>query len=126
MNEANKAYVRQLTVALVAYGVVLVGVLLLIGAHPHAAWRPFVAILPMLPALLVPVAVVRRLRAMDELQRRMSLEALGFAFGATAVVTFAYGFLQLVGFPQVSWLMVWPVMAIFWLVGQFLSWRRYR
>ena len=65
----------------------------------------------MLPALGIPLAVIRYCQALDELQLRMQLESLAFGFTATAIVTFTYGFLQNAGLPDVSWIWVWPVMA---------------
>ena len=63
---------------------------------------------------------------MDELQRRITFEALAFAFVGTALLTFSYGFLQLFSFPQASWLLMWPVMVAFWLVGSLLANQRYK
>jgi hypothetical protein len=61
----------------------------------------------------------------DELQRRIQLEALPFAFGAGSLITLTYGLLQVAGLPELSWLFVWPVYAGCWLVGGFLAHRRY-
>ena len=80
----------------------------------------------MIPALLVPVVVVRRLRTMDELQRQIQLEALGYAFAGTAVITFGYGFLERVDFPRVSAFSVWPLMGALWFVGIGVARWRYR
>jgi hypothetical protein len=63
---------------------------------------------------------------MDELQRRIQLESLAFGFAAAAIATFTYGFLQNAGLPEVSWVWVWPVMAVCWMVGQLVARRRYR
>jgi hypothetical protein len=49
------------------------------------------------------VAVLLFLRETDELQRRIQLEALGFAFAAGSLVTFSHGLLQLAGLPLASW-----------------------
>jgi hypothetical protein len=71
------------------------------------------------------VAVLLFLRETDELQRRIQLEALGFAFAAGSLVTFSYGLLQLAGLPLASWLWVWPVYGAMWLLGLAASSRRY-
>jgi hypothetical protein len=54
------------------------------------------------------------------------LEGLAFAFAATGLTTFSYGFLQTVGFPNLSWFIVWPVMSLFWGVGHAMAKRRFR
>jgi hypothetical protein len=62
---------------------------------------------------------------MDELQRRIHLNAVGFGFGATAIITFTYGFLELVGFPAISYIWVLPLMTALWGVGAVVATRRY-
>ena len=56
----------------------------------------------------------------------MQLESLAFGFAAAAIATFTYGFLQNAGLPDVSWVWVWPVMAVCWLLGQVAARWRYR
>jgi len=63
---------------------------------------------------------------MDELQRRIHLEALGFAFGATAILTFAYGFLENAGLPRLSYIWILPAMVVLWGVGAAVASWRYR
>ena len=64
-------------------------------------------------------------RGMDELEQRIGLEALAFAFGGTAIITFSYGLLDEVGLPRISWWWVWPVMAVLWILGGWLARRRW-
>ena len=48
-----------------------------------------------------------RVTGEDELQQRITLEALSFAFGGTFVVTFSYGFLQVgADAPDLNWMWV--------------------
>ncbi|MEA1674025.1 hypothetical protein [Nitrospirillum sp. BR 11163] len=51
----------------------------------------------------------------------MQLVAIGFAFAGTALLTFTYGFLEVAGFPRLSMFMVWPLMVLLLVVGQFLG-----
>lgn len=123
---AGRKYLVELGGAMAAYGVVLVAVLLVLNnLGEESAWRVPLALLPMIPIVLVFVAFLRYLDRMDELQRRIEMEALSFGFGGTALLTFEYGFLQIVGFPQVSWFLVWPIMAVLWMVGKARAVRRY-
>jgi hypothetical protein len=126
MDAPRRHYHRELALALVAYTIALVISNVLLRAFPGSALQPVIALIPMLPAAAIPLVIVRLLRRLDELQRRIQLEALGFAFGGTAVLTFGYGFLQGVGFPAVSWFAIWPLMAMLWLLGCFLAGQRYR
>ena len=80
----------------------------------------------MVPLIAVTLAVVGTVRASDELQSRIQFEALAFAFAFTAFTTFSYGFLEIyAGFPHLNMFSVWPIMAVFWLIGLLLAKRRY-
>ena len=97
-------------------------------AAAKAPERPLTSIWasPMIPASAALIAFIRFFRGVDELEQRMHLEGLAFAFGASALATFAYGFLEGAGFPHLNWTFVWPVMALFWIVGGVLARSRYR
>lgn len=123
-----RRYLIELSACIGAYAVVLMlSIVVLVNVTgttgPVAA---VVALLPMIPATAVCWVVLRQLGRMDELHRRIQLEALGFAFAGTAVATFSYGFLETVGFPRLPMFAVWPVMAVLWIAGVWLANRRYR
>lgn len=126
MNPGARRYTVELMSVIALYACALMGSNALLRLWPDGNVRIAIVLLPMLPALLVPVVVLRFLRRMDELQQRIQLEALGFAFAGTAVITFGYGFLELVGFPRPGAFVVWPLMATLWCVGLAMAHRRYR
>lgn len=119
-------YTATMLVSLVLYAAALMASLTWLKAGVEGPLKYFVAVLPVLPALGVPFAVIRYCQSMDELQLRIQLESLAFAFAAASLATFTYGFLQNAGLPDVSWVWVWPVMGMSWLVGQLVARRRYR
>ena len=119
-------YTATMLAVLSLYAVALVVSLLWLKAGAESPWKYAIAVMPVLPALGIPLAVIRYCQAMDELQRRIQLESLAFGFASAAIVTFTYGFLQNAGLPDVSWVWVWPVMAVCWIVGCLVSRRRYR
>ena len=123
----SKQYTQELTAALVVYGLVLVGSITLL-THVDVArpWRDLIALSPMIPAAAMAWVILRELRRMDELQRRIQLEALGFSFAGTAILTFSYGFLEGLGYPRLSMFTVWPLLAVLWIVGLVLARRRYQ
>jgi hypothetical protein len=123
----SKQYLKELTATLVVYGVLLIGSIELL-THVDVArpWRDVIALSPMLPAAAMAWVILRELRRMDELQRRIQLEALGFSFAGTAVLTFSYGFLEGLGYPKLSMFTVWPILATLWVVGLVLARRRYQ
>ncbi len=112
--------------AILAYLMILVGAVTVLQSNPNASWRYVVALLPVLPAALVLSIFVRALTHLDEMQKRIQMQAFGFSLGATALITFGYGFLEGVGLPHLSWTFVLPLMAILWGVGTAIFTLRYR
>lgn len=124
---ANRRYHLRLAAAIVAYAVVLAGVIVAVNTDAvRGPLRFVVVVLPLLPLLGVPAALSRWLRETDELQRRIALEGLAIGFAAGSILTFGYGFLQLVGAPDASWFFVWPVYALSWAIGSAVAQRRFR
>ena len=126
MDLARTQYLRRMTSAFVVYAAILAPSIPLIAAHPDAAWRFPLAIAPILPFVYGMFVYVRYLRLIDELQRRIAVEALAIAFGASAAITFGYGLLQLAGLPEPNWSFVWVVMGGCWILGGIYAERRYR
>lgn len=122
---SRKYKLRMLAVSLVYVALVYASVHAL-QRKPAAPWKYVIAVLPMLPVLLMPLFFVQLLRSLDELQRKIQLEALGFAFAASALLTLTYGFLENAGLPDVNWVWVWPIMGGFWILGLFGARWRYR
>jgi hypothetical protein len=120
-------YMKELSAALALYAALLVASIeLLQHVAVPAPWRDAIALSPMAAAALMAWVMLRQMRRMDELQVRIQLEALGFAFAGTALATFSYGFLEGLGWPRLSMFVVWPLMAGLWMVGLFLARRRYQ
>jgi hypothetical protein len=112
--------------AMLAYLMVLVGSVTVLQANPGAGWRYVVAVLPLAPAALTVWIFIRALARLDELHKRIQMQAFGFSLGGTALLTFGYGFLEGVGMPHLSWTFVLPLMAILWAVGTAVFTLRYR
>ncbi len=124
----NRQYQLRLFGLLVVYGVLLWLSLtaFIHGAVPKALAVP-VSLLPMIPAFGMLLLIMARYRALDELHQRMQAEALMFACGTTAILTFSYGFLEnTAGAPLLSYFWVWPIMGASWGLGAYLSHLRYR
>jgi hypothetical protein len=126
LSKANRTYVIEFGVAMVAYVVVLLTSVWLLNRDPLSPWRLAIALAPVIPAIFALVAFVRFLGRMDELQRRIQFDAIALSFGATAILTFAYGFLEGVGFPHLSWIWILPLMVMLWGLGAAIASMRYR
>jgi len=121
-----KRYVLELGSAMIAYAVALLGTN---WAMPHVddlSWRFAISLAPVVPGGLIAWAIVRILQQMDELHFRVQLHALAAAFGASALTAFSVGFLQMAGLPDLNWIFVWPMMALYWILGVQFFKRRYR
>ncbi|HTY60902.1 MAG TPA: hypothetical protein VMG30_01470 [Acidobacteriota bacterium] len=125
MNSPCWKYRYQLFGALVLYSVIVWAAFFVAG-HLSAPWKYVIAALPMLPALYFAILVTRTFREMDELQKKIQLEALAFGFTAAAILTLGYGFLQHAGLPEANWVWVWPVMGGCLIAGKLIAKRRYR
>ena len=125
MQSAEKRYLREFLSAMLAYAVVVMGTSWLLERMGGSPWRWLIAVAPVIPIAFALVAFLRFLNRMDELQRRIQLNAIGFAAGATGMVTLTLGFLESAGLPCLSWVWIFPMLIAFWGVATFVVSRRY-
>jgi len=102
----------------------------------HADWSPWarvaITLAPLLPGLLYLRTLLRSFWQMDELQRRIQIEALGFALLGTVIVMTAMNIftaegIRLVNYPQGLGIGgVYMTMFILWSLGVSISTFRYR
>lgn len=121
MSKSAKTYLVEFGISMAAYVVVLFVSVWLLERNPDASWRYLLAVAPVVPVLFALRAFLRQLNRIDELQRRIQLNAVAFAAGATGIVTFTYGFLEGIGFPAMSVLYVFPLMIALWGIGVFVA-----
>lgn len=122
----TKTYLREFLTAMIAYAVVLlVSDSLLKNGPSEAWWRIPLALTPMIPIFFALRAFLRFFHRIDELQKRIQLEALALSFSVTCVVTFSYGLLEYAGFPALNWTWVPSFMMIFWGISTAIASLRY-
>ncbi|GJQ20508.1 MAG: hypothetical protein HBSIN02_08630 [Bacteroidia bacterium] len=91
--------------------------------------RILAALIPVAPFAWLLTAIVARLKAMDELEQRIQLEALGIAFPVTMVILMTLGLLELaVPLPpeDLSYRHVWALLPMLYFIGLALARSRYR
>lgn len=91
--------------------------------------RVLVALLPVPFFVATLLLFVRGIRGMDELQRRIQLEALAIAFPVTMVFLMTLGLLQraiVLPFEDWSYLHVWAFLPAFYFGGIAIASRRYQ
>ncbi|GAB2975490.1 hypothetical protein [Frigoribacterium salinisoli] len=115
---AHRPYYRDLTLGMVAYGLLLAAAIAFGDLEGDSPWRFAWALLPVLPLAFVLVAVVRLLPRLDEYQRQLQLQALATGFGAAVLAALATGFLAFAGLQ--GWWSSWVVLTVGmlgWAVG---------
>ena len=122
---AHKAQI-QFAFAVLAFLMILVGSVTVVQGNGTLAWRYLIAAAPAVPGGIVIWLFVRALSRLDEVQKRVQVQALGFSLAATALGTFGYGFLESIGWPQMNGTLVLPLMALLWGVGMIAIALRYR
>ena len=126
MNQASKTYARDFTIIIIAYVIIIIVSRLILDNLGDSPWRYPIALLPVVPVVFLVIAFLRYLSGIDELQQRIQLQAVGFAAGTTGLLTFAYGFLELMGFPRFSTFLIFPMMIMLWGIGLSYFSRRYQ
>jgi hypothetical protein len=99
----------------------------------HAAMAPWlrvaVALFPVPFFALFLVLFIRGIRGLDELQRRIQLEALAVAFPLAVLLLMTLGLLQRaieLPFEDWSYAHVWVYLPLFYFFGICIAARRYR
>lgn len=85
-----------------------------------------IALFPSLLGALFVLTLGYAISTLDELQRRIQLEAMAVGFGITAVIVLTVGLFGLTGVSQPDWMLLVPIMAVAWLVGKLWTRWRYR
>lgn len=89
-------------------------------------YQVIAVLLPAVPGAYLAYSIGSAIAQLDELQRRIQLEAIGIGFGASVIAAFTYALLVQVGIPQVSWMLVPLVMILLWGVGKLWTMWKYR
>ena len=123
---AYRRYAIQLALAIICYAIVLIISLKLIPSVTRGWLQVLVAIAPVVPVIFVLVSIVRLLSRIDEMQRRIHLEAVALAAGITALLALTCGFLENAGMPRLSGFWTFASISLLWAVFAIILQRRYR
>jgi hypothetical protein len=126
MNRHTQAYIRNSLIVAVIYILLVFASIQLLKQISNPSWRYLIAGLPLLPMIFAFRSFLHQLANMDELQQRIQLQAIGFAAGATAMLTMTYGLLENAGLPQLSMIYVFPLICLLWSGASFVLTRRYQ
>ncbi len=114
--------------ALLAGGLMIAASLANRLTDPGPGLRVALAILPVLPLAALAWAILRAIQQLDELQRRIHLDAMCAAFVSGLFVAVIYGQLQhaRIGLPELNWAYFYPVQLVSWAIGYLIASHRYR
>lgn len=121
-----KRYLKEFLAAMAGYTLMVPLSIRLLRGHEHTPVGYALAFLPIIPSALAMWAFMRYFRGLDELQRRIQLEAVAFSFLGTCLITLTWAFQQNAGLPRfdVSW--VAPLLMFLWGIGVGIAKRRYQ
>ena len=91
--------------------------------------RLFIALVPIIPFAVFLMAMLVGIREMDELHRRVHLEALAIAFPLTMLLIMLLGLIELVlplSPDDWSYRHVWQFLPVFYFIGLAFTWKRYQ
>lgn len=118
--------IRPLLVPLILYLGLLAVAVTWAPKLENSIWGYVVALLPLLPGLFLTFGVVRVTTQIDEMERRIILEAAAFAFIFTLLLLLSFALLGLVGVPQPSNTWIVFTMSMLLIVGKLWGNWKYR
>ena len=131
MNPVKKRYLREFFISVAAYIIVLIisfsgdGRLITTLITTEPWFYIALSLAPIVPIIFLIIAFLRYLNDLDELQQRIQLHAIAFTLGIIIVATFTCGLLENVGFPQLSYIWIFPATTLLWVLAVWYYSRRY-
>lgn len=116
---------KQLFASLATY--ILLLVLSLTAARLFPQFRLPIMLLPLIPGFVIVLSMLAAIRKMDEMQRRIQLEALGFAFAGMFMLLVTEALLGTLGPQQLQGPAIYiAYMSFMWATGLFVASRKYQ
>jgi hypothetical protein len=126
MDAIGKRYLKESVGSMAAYVAIVSISMWLLRGHEHRPLGYSIAFLPIIPAAWAVWGFMRMFRSLDELQRRIQLEAVAFSFLATCLITLTWAFQQNAGLPRFDVSFVAPLLILLWSLGLGIARRRYQ
>jgi hypothetical protein len=118
--------VRRLIISAVLFFGSLFSSFMLLQEESEGDLSIFFAIAPTILGMFFVYTLGSAIASLDELQRRIQVEAIAIGFGITAVITIGYGLLGFVNIQQANWLYVSFVMVLSWGIGKIWTMWKYK
>jgi hypothetical protein len=121
--------------AFIVQRILVTGVLFILGLFGYVslldlgltgAQQIWSSLLAIIPAILFVVVIATAIAHLDEMQRRIQVEAIAIAFGGTASIVAVYTILGMAGVPYPNWGLLIVFMTLMWGAGKLWTMWRYR
>jgi hypothetical protein len=124
MNKSNP--LKTFTAAMSLYVVLLVAVVLVVREGLVPGWEVPLSLLPLIPGIFVVISILGSFRQMDEMQRRIQLEAFGLAYAGLFLLLLTETLLGITGSEPSKPGTYIMYMGALWIIGLGLAQRKYR
>jgi hypothetical protein len=118
--------VRRMVISGILFVAILLVSIWMLNNAIGQEYQLWIALAPTIPGILLALSIGSAIAQLDELQRRIQLEAIGIAFGGSIILSLSYALLVLAGIPQASWVFVPLIMMVLWLMGKLWTMWKYR
>ena len=119
-----KKYTKRMILGMVAY---ILGIDLANHIHtPPSPYKYLLLLLPILPMIYICSTIIRYITELDEMWRKIYMEAMAFSGIATGFTCFTYLFFRDMGAPEFRAEWAYYMMWAYFLIGKFFSVRRYK
>lgn len=124
MKSRKRKYFLRMTIGMSAY---VFGIWALNRFYqPNSPYKYWLVLLPLLPTIFVAASIVRAVTELDEMMRKIAVEAMAFAGIATGFTCFSYLFLRDMGAPEFHGEWAFYLVFFYYGIGTLISRRRYR
>ena len=117
---------RQSKIALIALFLILLVTPTLVTASQNHWWKYALVLIPLVPVFYMLRLELQNLARIDELQRKIQLEALVFAYNGAIALALIYGFLELAGLPKITIFAAGGALIVLRLIGWYITDRKYQ
>ena len=125
MTKVTKETLKKFWAAMIVYTIAIFAMSWVDHGVEGSALHFVLTILPSIPVAYAGMVMFKGVMKMDELVRRVHMEAIVFSSFVTAFVTFAWSLLSNAGVPELPAIWVLPMLIAFWGVGLFWRKRKY-
>lgn len=109
-----KQYIKEFSISMFLYIIAVFFSIMYLEKHSDSSVNTIAAMLPVIPAILMVIVLIRALGKMDELQLIIQMKSFAISFLIVGLATFTYGFLENLGYPKVSLIWIFPFMISTW------------